>query len=230
MRHSFMEFIGRMIPLFVYESIGVTLLRVALELGLACKNPNTPGRIVSAVHSLACAMWISSSDWQSAISATFLYFMSDGIMNLASQPSNILMMVHHILGAVLCFAAIHFRLWEGDTPEAAITNSLIMMETTSITVQAAFISYHEFEYADLMTPALLHFIVVRVLCVGHPILTHYEYVKASKSLVIHSLYVISCLLWLQQIAWSFLWTQRLLKELCKTPGSEKYESEKKKED
>jgi len=206
---------GSMLPSFVYESISVLLLRVALELGLPRKHETTPGRIVSAVHSTACAWWISDSDWQSAIAATLLYFVYDAALNVAFQErTNKLMLIHHILGAFLCFAACHYQLWKGDTPEAAITNSLIMMETTSISVQAAFISYHEFEYAVLMTPALIHFVVVRVICVGHPIIKYYGLFTQSSSLVLLCLYGVSCVLWLQQILWAILWTQRLLAELC----------------
>lgn len=214
MRDSFLGLVSTMLPSFVSEAIGVLLLRVALEFALPRKHESTPGRIVSAVHSLFCGYWISESDWQSAIAATLLYFVYDAALNFAFQEhSSKFMLIHHILGAVLCYAAIHFQLWKGETPAAAITNSLIMMETTSLTVQAAFIAYYEFEYAALMTPALIHFVVVRVICVGQPILKHYDYLTQGP-IFLFCLYGVSCVLWVQQIVWAFLWTQRLLAELC----------------
>jgi hypothetical protein len=217
-----------MVPFFLYESLGVLFLRGILEAGLPFKHPSTPGRIVSAIHSASCAWWISANDWNSAIASTFLYFVSDGIMHAANANPNKIMIVHHILGAVLCFAAVHFQLWEGYIPAADITKSLIMMETTSLSVQAAFLAFQEFDFEDLMTPALLHFIVIRVICVGHPIIKHFQTVRDSQSLFYYNLYAISCFLWLQQIFWAAMWTWRLLKRLCGFTDNEAIEKEKKK--
>jgi hypothetical protein len=215
-----------MLPSFVYEAMAMIILRGGLEIALPRKHESTPGRIVSAAHSLACGWWISNNDWESAIAATFLYFVSDGVMHLKIQPLNYTMLLHHFLGAVLCFAAIHFQLWRGDTPEAALTNSLIMMETTSVSVQAAFIAYQEFEYAALMTPALIHFTVVRVICVGDAVLKNVDYFRVHKSYSILLLYAFSCVIWLQQIVWALLWAKRLLKELCLSMEEDEEEKSK----
>jgi hypothetical protein len=206
-----------MIPTFLYESIAVVCLRVALELALPYKHASTPGRITGFVHGAACAYWAFHQDWLSAIAATFLYLVSDTVLNAASpKPRDFSMLLHHILGAALCFYAIDHGFWRGNTPEADLTNSLVFMETTNLSVQVAFIAFYEFEYTYFMTPAFLHFLVVRVGCLGHYILTHFTYFWLNKSLFLKGLYGIVSLLWIQQIFWSLLWLRRLLAELFKS--------------
>lgn len=223
MRATFAEFVLHlgmqtlaMIPSMIYQSLALTLLRPLCEAVLVCKHPQTPGRIVSLLQGLCVSYWIAHNDYFSAIASTLVYFVVDYMYNFMYGSSNSLPMhIHHWAGAALCYFSVHTHSWDRPDVGGELTRSLILMETTNVSFHSAFMLFHEFDYAVLMVPALLHFFVVRVLRLGvfiNPFNKEAWEVLFFKTYGNAFLLLLCLSLWALQIAWCAMWTWRLLQE------------------
>jgi hypothetical protein len=199
-----------MMPNFFYPTVLLVFVRPALEFALETKKSCTPGRIVSFLQGVLCATFLAQKDYESAIASTVIYFISDMSFNKGfgkTEPWP--MVIHHICGTLICLYSLHTQSWkESNEVESYVTRSLILMETTNISFQTSMVFYNEFEYVYIMVPAMLHFFVVRVLCLGyyvHPLnQTTMDYVVKGDATVKFQ-YFLAFTLWAMQMFWFLIW-------------------------
>ena len=204
-----------MMPTFFFPSMFLVLARPILEITLVRKKDCTPSRIVSLLQGALCAVLLAHKDYESAIASTVIYFMADTGFNWAfGKIERLPMVLHHMFGLLICLYSVHTQSWkESNQVESNVTRSLILMETTNISFQISMILYHEFDYTATMVPAMLHFLVVRVLRLGYYVsptnATTLDYVLKG-SATVKAQYFLAMSLWVMQMFWLLTWVYKAL--------------------
>ncbi len=187
--------------------------RFFTELQWDTKHKETPGKIASLFQGLCVGLWIMNDMYYSAIASTFLYFIWDYAINVSLGKDKLETQIHHLIGMALCFYSLDTSSYLKSNIEGDITRTLILMETTNISFQAAFVLYNEFGYTHMMIPAMIHFFVVRVLCLGHFINPlNPDLVVIINSRFMAALWAITFTMWMLQVAWISLWVKHTSKK------------------
>jgi hypothetical protein len=215
MHHSFATYMASAMPLFFFPSMALVLARPLFEFILPRQKDCTPSRIVSLLQGALCAALLTVNDYESAIASTVIYFFADLGFNWAfGKVERLPMVIHHVCGALICMYSLHTHSWHKKV-EGDITRSLILMETTNISFQTSMILYNEFGHVPAMVPAMLHFLVVRVLCLGYSVnpfnMTIIRYVMETSTLKFY--YFIALSLWAMQVFWFVTWVCKVVIKL-----------------
>ena len=116
-------------------------VRLALELEVAWKHHESPGRLASAVHGLCVAFMIARAEWEAAVLSTGIFFCIDTFFNLCFSKMPAPTLVHHLLGMFLCFGSHACGTLNGIG--ADLTKSLVMMEVTNPTLHLLVVNKRE---------------------------------------------------------------------------------------
>jgi hypothetical protein len=199
---------------FVLQSLGLFAFRCVSEVQWISKHNESPGRLASLLQGACVGAWIAHNQYFSAIASTSLYFVWDFLLNMGLGKGSNVTLIHHGTGLALCAYSLITSSFLDPGIQGQITRALIGMETTNLSVQAAFLLYHEFNYSYFMIPAALHFLVMRILVLGyyvHPLNTHVW--KVVNTPFMRGLWCTTLIMWIIQIFWLVLWIQRVVKKL-----------------
>jgi len=199
---------------FVLQSLALFAFRCVSEVQWTSKHKEAPGRLASLLQGGCVGVWIAHNQYFSALASTSLYFIWDCFLNVCLGKGSYVTLMHHGVGLALCVYSIITSSFLDPGIQGQITRALIGMETTNLSVQAAFLAYHEFNYSYLMIPAALHFFVIRILVLGyhvHPFNTSVW--KVIGTPFMNGLWAFTLIMWVIQMFWLALWVQRMIKKI-----------------
>lgn len=199
------------------HAFAISSVRVLCEhlLWRRAADINTPARISALIHGFVCCVLLWQDKWGDAVGATGLFFVLDIVFNECAQGLTWDMMVHHLMGAVLCGFSVWTESFDLKHVGAPLTRALILLETTNPLLHFLTVLRRERIQLDVwVTRALtfmffLQFLWIRILNLGQALIQTFPLLKQSEDWAVQGIFFVCLCMWALQ----FVWLRKLIQAI-----------------
>lgn len=188
---------------------------------LEFKSPSTPGRIISSIHGIFVLVLFSYQNWKDSVESTFLYFVLDFCFllkyNFDSSLKFKTMLIHHVLGIILCAYSSFQETYLDSHFGNKITRALLFLEVCNPVLHLSMINRYEFLFSPttkfcLECLMLFNYFYSRVWCLGLALNeSDPSNLLKMNTYPVSLFYACSILLWILQMIWFlYLFLQTIL--------------------
>jgi hypothetical protein len=199
--------------LVVVQALLLSVFRETLEAYLPAKHASTAGRLMSCAQGLCVMAYMYNNNFKDGIESTMIYFVLDLVFTIKytnyenmGELKFITMIIHHILGFLLCAYSSYTQTYQAIHPASTLTLSLLSLEMCNPVLHLSMITKYEHILLTIKPlidiSMLINYGYVRVWLLGKSIL-----ISDQRQIIYYSQYpttfffVFAVLLWILQSLW-----------------------------